>query len=465
MNEIRRDIPLRQITHESIDNMEAVSHFFDPLLNLLGTYLGPYAPRLMGALTLVVAAWLGARLVRAAVLRLAVRAHLEQRLKSPDLAATLAGVAAALVWLLALPALLGTLELQGLLTPVNAMLSRLMGFVPNLVGAGVVLGIGLLVARIAKQVVSGLARAAGSERVAEKLGLAASLGEQGLAGMAGQVVFVLLLLPMLLAALQPLGLDALTQPLSRLFETLISLVPRLISAALVVGIAVLVGRALASLVSAALAGAGLDRLPERLGAGPLRLAGRSPSELAGTAVMFALVLVAVAQATEILGLPVLTEIVAATGAALARLAVAAVLLVAGLLLAAMAARSIEAGPWPNARALAWAARGAILFFTGALALRQAGLPAEIVAIAFGAVVGAVALAAAVAFGVGGRDVAARAVERMAASFEAPAAAPLAPASASASASDATAGATPGATPEHDSAAAAAQATGGQASGR
>jgi hypothetical protein len=61
-------------------------------------------------------------------------------------------------------------------------------------------------------------------------------------------------------------------------------------------------------------------------------------------------------------------------------------------------------------------RGAILFFTAALAMRQAGLPGEIIAIAFGAVVGAVAVGIAVAFGVGGRHLAGRLLEDAAASF-------------------------------------------------
>lgn len=393
--------------------MDTVSRFIDSLLG----QLAPYLPRLLAALAIAAAAWLGARLARAAVAALARRGRLEERLSSPGLGDTLAGVAAALVWLLALPALLGALEMHGLLTPVNAMLSRLMGFVPNVFGAVAVLAIGVLMAGIVRQLVAGLLRTAGSERLAAKLGLAASLGEQGLSGVVGQVAFVFVLLPTLVAALQPLQLDALTQPLSRLFETTIALVPRLLSAGIIIGVAALVGRALANLIGAVLAGAGLDRLPERLGAQPLSIGGRSLSELAGMAVMVATLLVAVAQATDVLGLPVLTDIVATAGGALARLAVAAVVLVAGLLLASMAGRSIEGGRLPNARGLAWAARGTILFFAGALALRQAGLPAEIVAIAFGAVVGAVAIATAVAFGVGGRGVAERTLERVAASFD------------------------------------------------
>ncbi len=391
----------------------------DTVSGLLGGVMaagGPYVPRFLGAIAIVVVAWVAARLARAATLRAGAKARLDERMHSPGFSTMLAGIAGGVVWLLALPALLGTLELQGLLAPVNAMLSRLMAFVPNVLGAMVVLGIGLLVAGIVRQVVSGLLRAAGSERAAEQLGLASALGPEGLAGIAGTAVYVLLLLPTLVAALQPLGLDAVTQPLSHLLDTVIALIPRLVSAAIVVGVAALIGRALANLLSALLAGLGLDTLPERLGAGPMKVAGRGLSDLAGSAVMVAVLMVAITQASDILGLPVLTEIVATTGAALARVAVALLIGVAGLFLASAAARALLAGTMPNARLLAGTARAAILFFTAALALRQAGLPGEIVSLAFGAVVGGIAIGLAVAIGVGGRHVAARSLERLEASF-------------------------------------------------
>ncbi len=398
--------------------MEALSNSLDTFGSFVGSFLGPYAPRLLAALAILAVAWLGARLVRLGVQRAWARSGLDDRLHSPGLGETLSSVAGAAVWLLALPALLGTLGLDGLLAPVNAMLSRLMGFIPNLLGSAVVLGVGLLLARIVRQITAGLLRAAGSEKAAQRLGLAQALGEAGLAGLAGTVVYVLILLPTLVAALQPLGLDALTLPLSRLLETVTALIPKLFSAAIVVGIAVLIGRALASLASALLAGMGLDKLPEKLGAAPLRIAGRSLSELAGTAVMVAVVTVALTQASEILGLPVLTQMVSALGAASARLAVALVLMVAGVFLASAAARALQASTLRHARLLAPAARGAILFFAGALALHQAGLPEQIISIAFGAVVGALAIGLGVALGVGGRHAAARVVERVADAFDA-----------------------------------------------
>jgi hypothetical protein len=61
--------------------------------------------------------------------------------------------------------------------------------------------------------------------------------------------------------------------------------------------------------------------------------------------------------------------------------------------------------------LAQAARLAIIIFAAALALRQTGIAEDIVNLTFGLLLGAVAIAAAIAFGIGGRDFAAQLVNR------------------------------------------------------
>ena len=57
------------------------------------------------------------------------------------------------------------------------------------------------------------------------------------------------------------------------------------------------------------------------------------------------------------------------------------------------------------------ARVAIIVFSSALALRQTGIAQDIVNLAFGILLGAIAIAAALTFGLGGRDVAAKEIER------------------------------------------------------
>ena len=69
------------------------------------------------------------------------------------------------------------------------------------------------------------------------------------------------------------------------------------------------------------------------------------------------------------------------------------------------------GGTQNTEILATAARIAIIVFAAALALRQMGIAESIVNLAFGLLLGAVAVAAAIAFGIGGREVARDLLER------------------------------------------------------
>jgi hypothetical protein len=307
------------------------------------------------------------------------------------------------------------------------LISVALGFLPNLLGAAVVLGVGLLVANIVRRIVAGMLTAAGAERLVDKLGLRPALGEHTLAGIAGSIVFALVLLPTLAASLDALGLDAVTRPVSHLLDSVVALVPKLASAAIILVIAALLGRALASVATGLLAGLGLNRLPQRLGLGDqFRPGGRDLSELAGAAVMATVMFVALAQAAELLGFALLTDAVATLGGVLARCAVAVLLLGVGLWLATLAAQMVEASGVAHGRVLGRLAKLAVMFFATALALRQAGLPAEIVNIAFGAVVGGIALGLAVAVGLGGGPVAGRLLARLVAAFEqreAPAAKP------------------------------------------
>ena len=387
--------------------MEQINGVVGPL----AAGLGPYAPKVIGALVMVLIAWIASRLVRTAVTRLCQQRGLDEKLQSPGFSAMLANVGVGVVWLFTLPGLLETLELKGLLDPVNVMVSRIMGFVPNLVGTLVVFGIGFLVARIVRQIVTGMLRAAGSEKMADRMGLATSLGEGGLAGLVGSLVFAFIMLPVLAASLEPLGLDAVTRPVSNLLDTVIALIPKITASAVILAVAALIGRAVAGIVTGILGGMGFDRLSQHLGLGTTTRAGaRTPSELAGSVVMFAIVSVAVVQACEVLGFDILTRLVVNLGAVLAGVAMAGVVMLGGLWLSNWVAGLIRAGSAANAPALANLVRGAILFFTAALALRQAGLPGDIVGIAFGSVVGAIAVGAAVAVGVGGRHVAGRLLE-------------------------------------------------------
>jgi len=89
--------------------------------------------------------------------------------------------------------------------------------------------------------------------------------------------------------------------------------------------------------------------------------------------------------------------------------VAVVIFGVGLFLSRVAYKAISPSGHGQSALLGNVARAAILIFTGAMALFRAGLASEIVTLAFGALLVGLALAAALAFGLGGRDEAARTI--------------------------------------------------------
>ena len=82
----------------------------------------------------------------------------------------------------------------------------------------------------------------------------------------------------------------------------------------------------------------------------------------------------------------------------------------GLYFARIADRVIRGTGGSQAHLLAPVARVSIIVFSSALALRQTGIAQDIVNLAFGIVLGAIAVAIALAFGLGSRDLAAKEVE-------------------------------------------------------
>ena len=103
-----------------------------------------------------------------------------------------------------------------------------------------------------------------------------------------------------------------------------------------------------------------------------------------------------------------------------------IILVVGIYLANLASKLILSTGLQQRQILALLARVAIIVFAAAMALDQIGVANDIVNMAFGLILAGAALAAALAFGLGGQDVAKYQLVRMYKSAEASLATPPAP---------------------------------------
>jgi len=391
----------------------------EPLNQLLVQFF-EFAPRLLGAGLLVLIAWIVARGLKLIVSRVLSIAKLDERLGSQAgleeeehvfLTQTLANAVYWLVLLLFLPAVLDALALQGLLEPVQGMINKILSFLPNIFAAGLILVIGWFVARIVQRIVINLLAAVGTDRLTEQLGLATVLGKQRLSGFLGLVVYVLILIPVLIAALNALALEAITQPATNMLDTILGALPAIFAAGLVVAIAYVVGRVVAGLIGNLLSGAGFKAVLTRMGLGKEPAEGeRTPSEIVGYLVLVAIMLFASIEALRLLGFESVADLVTQFTAFASQVILGLIIFAIGLYLANLAARTVQASGAAQAGLLAMAARVSVLVLAGAMGLRQMGLANEIINVAFGLLLGAIAVAVALAFGLGGRELAARELE-------------------------------------------------------
>jgi hypothetical protein len=388
-----------------------------PLNNML-TQILEFIPRLVGAALLLAAAWLVASGMRLLVTKAVKASNLEVRLgeeQAPGgtpLAKSLGEIVYWLVFILFLPAVLGALALDGLLDPVRAMTTRFLVYLPNIFAAGVIVVLGWFAARIVQRLTTSLFAAMGTDRLSERAGLARTLGGKKLSQALGLLVQVLILIPVAIAALNALALEALTQPANHMLTLIVAAVPAILGAALVLVFTYMVSRVVASVATNLLASVGFDSIPVRLGLAkePPPESKRTLSQWAGYAVVVIAMFFATVEAAHMLGFSAFAGMVADLTVLGGHVLLGLAILAVGLWAANLAAETIKRTGKPQAGLLSVIARVAILVLASAMALRQMGLANDVVALIFGLLVGAVAVAAAIAFGIGGREVAKRKLE-------------------------------------------------------
>jgi hypothetical protein len=390
-------------------------------LNQLLLQVFAYAPRLVGAALLLGAAWVVASMLKYATTRALRLAKIEERFDTlagaeeegrVPLARTLGDAVYWLVFLLFLPAILGALAVEGLLQPVQGMIDSILGFLPNIFAAGLILAVGWFAARIVQRVVTNLLVALGTDKLSERVGLDRVLGKQRLSDIVGLVLYLLVLIPVLIAGLNALQLEAITEPASNMLNLILTALPSIFAAALLVLIAYVVARLVAALITNVLTGVGFNAILTRLGlVKELPEGQRTPSEIVGYLVLVGVMLLASIEASRLLGFTTLAMLIADLTVFLGQVVLGLIIFGIGLYLANLAAQVVQASGAAQAGLLALAARVSILILAGAIALSQMGLASEVIQIAFGVLLAAIALAVALAFGLGGREVASRELER------------------------------------------------------
>ncbi|WP_288490949.1 mechanosensitive ion channel [uncultured Acinetobacter sp.] len=384
-------------------NIYSVSGPFSAMI----TQVLVFVPNLIAAAVVALVGWIIARLVRAGFSNVLARTQLDEKLSSEvgvrPLSENIADIVYWLILLLFLPIVLSILGLTGLLLPVQNMLNDAVGYLPNIFIAGVILFVGYILAKIVRGIVEGLVNSIGLQQQAQKIGL---FKQSNLGRVLGSFVFALVMITALIVAFEALGIETISQPATSMLNEIMYAIPNIIAAGLILIIAYVVSRFIANLVQDILAGTGVDDIPAKFDLQRF-LGSTKVSHVVAVLIVFFTMLFAVSEAANRLGFEQISNLIAMFIAFGANILLGAVILVIGFWLANIVANVVQRGEYNSSRWLGNLVRVLIMGLVLAMGLRAMGIADSIVNLAFGLTLGAVAVAFALAFGLGGRQPAER----------------------------------------------------------
>jgi hypothetical protein len=400
-------------------------------------WITTWGPRILLALVIVIVAHFAAKAVKWAIAKGVDRIPFFARRDAAgaagvkptvDVGDRIGEVGYWLVWLLGLIAALNVLEMDAVVAPLNGMVAGFLAYLPAVVGAALIFFIGFVLATIVRRMVEATVEAVELDRRLIDAGLTHTPKGPGLGRLLGLLAFTLIIIPVAIAALDVLNISAISDPATSMLNGILLTIPRVIGAALIVFIAYLIGRWVMTLIEEGLKSIGFDDIiagianaePIRVGrekmdltpgVDTINLSAFPPSRMIGLAVLIGIVLFAAVEAARLLEFAAMATMLTRVLELASSVLFGAIIIALGILLANILAAASRREGKPSSEIISTMVRWGVIALATAVGLSFMGLANNIIALAFGLILGAVAVAVAIAFGVGGRDAAKRMLDR------------------------------------------------------
>ncbi len=372
----------------------------DNLTDSLSTNMGGALPKVLTALLVLIIGLFLAGVIRRLIAKALRRSGVDSRLSSSSFSLSNA-VSKLIYYVIVVIVLMAVLNMMGItdaLEPLQNMLNQITGYLPKIIGAGIIGFVGYTLANIAKE---GVGFISGSvEHFTDKYGLSKDFD---LTGLIKQIVFVIIFFPILLIALDTLDMKAVSDPAKKMLTSLFDAIPNIIAAAIVLGVFYIVGKFVVGIVSELLKNLNVDKYANDMGIGSITN-GANISDIITKLLYFFIMFFGVVTAVEKLQFTQLSGILDTILAMSGQILFGGIILLIGNKLSQMASDYFKKGDSP---AMASIVRFATLGLFVAMALKYMGLADDIVNLAFGLTLGAVAVAFALSFGLGGKEAASK----------------------------------------------------------
>jgi len=388
-------------------NLNSISAPFANMVNQVLTFI----PNLIAAIAVGVIGWVIATVARTAINAALAKTSMDERLSAKagvkPMSSTIADMVYWFILLVVLTMVLGQLELDGLFAPLTNMVDKIFSFIPNILIAGVVFVVGYIIAKVVRGIVTNLVSTFDVQKLASRAGLSE---QNSLPNIAGSLAFLVIIIPTIIAALNALRIDVIARPATNMLNKIMDALPNIFMAAAILIVTFYVVRMVANIIKGLLENTQINQLPAKVGLQET-MGDKKISDLVGYAIIFFAMLFAAIAAADLLGFEAISAIITMFIAFGANIILGAVILFIGFWLANIIAGVVERSE-QGSQFLANIVRVLIMGLVLAMGLKAMGIADSIVNLAFGLTLGAVAVAFALSFGLGGQEAAARFLRKM-----------------------------------------------------
>ncbi|WP_413527327.1 mechanosensitive ion channel [Marinilactibacillus psychrotolerans] len=383
-----------------------------------------YLPQLLLGIVLIIVAWIVATLVGKAVSKglkaIGIGKYFQKwgatktEEQSHALIDTLSKVAYYLVWVLFLPGIFSTFGLDSIGQPIMNMIDIVLAFIPNIIAAGIVLILGFFAANLVKNLVYNVAIAANIDKHLAKLtsgdtnDAEVKKNKGTLASVLANIVYFLIVIPIILVALEVLNINSIAEPISSVLNTILSAIPNILVAVVLLIVGFAIAKFAGMILTDLLKSAGLNKYSSYLKkSSNMNL---DLSKIAGQTVAVLIGLFFLVEALNALNLEMLNSILSVVIGYLPNVLFAAIIIGLGFVGGQMLSSAIKSTT--GSMLAGMLIKYILIVFSIFMALDQLNFASAIVQAAFICIIGGLAVAFALSFGLGGREFAKKQLSRL-----------------------------------------------------
>ncbi len=355
-----------------------------------------------GALITLIIGWFIAKAISKLVYRILKGTKWDEKLLGSnvgkmDMNTFISKIVYYLLMIMVLMIVLNMLGVDAVLDPLKDMVGQFFGYIPNIIAAGIIGFIGYILATFSSEAIG-----MGGSLID---GWAKKLKFQDTAKLTSIIknfIFAVIVLLFSITALDVLNIEAISGPAKAVLTQIFDALPNILAAVIIISLFLWGGKFIAGMLKDLFKSMGVDDLSAKLDLGEVIGSGTSLSGLMSNLVYFFIAFFGVMTGVEALGFDQLTSMMNRLLEMSGGIVFGLVLLVAGNFISKIASNAVGKG---GNKFLSSVVRVTTLALFMAIALRSMGIANSIIDLAFGLTLGAVAVAVALAYGLGGREAA------------------------------------------------------------